>query len=700
MLRAILGSATPWRPTAFRKTRPWLGRAISCRCREPQSFARSGRAVPIVRTPSSRATILMALGALDELRERDVRVPHDVLLTGFDDSPTAKLASPSLTTVRQPLASLLGIALTMVLDQVEGREAPRVTSVGVELVTRQSCGCGYRVTGPRPNAVSVPRGLLGNRAPSAVITERWQSLLEALVNAVRIPRRAVGGWPMRMLTALANDVGGEDGTFLAELERMLEEAQRDGYVLEEFLTAVWVLRAEVGPEITVGITSLENLWHAANMLVGAAVAREQGRARLELQVTAERVSRGLERVSTSLSHEALRTALLEFLPTARVKSAAVSLFAEGHADTQLRHLFAMVMERPAPVSYTQFPATELAPSSLFTDSLRTSYIVMPLTFAEQHLGVGLFSSGALWLVYAVLRDQISAALVGTRLHEEVVRETEAHKRAERERMDREVVIARQIQTTLVPRLPMAHGYDVAATMMPAVDVGGDYFDVLPQTDCSWVGIGDVTGHGLVASLIMMMLQSMIAALIQRDPTSSPSAILCRLNAVLFDNVHGRLGRDNHATLCLLRLDTDGRVTHAGAHEEIVVRRARTGRCERLPTGGVWVGATHDVAGLMYDTSFVLEPEDTMVLYTDGLTEAMDARHDPFGIERIVELVECRPQASAAELCEALIVAGQSFSSLQRDNITVVVARYCSPTSHAPSTHVVPPSQVMPQSPQF
>jgi serine phosphatase RsbU (regulator of sigma subunit) len=237
-------------------------------------------------------------------------------------------------------------------------------------------------------------------------------------------------------------------------------------------------------------------------------------------------------------------------------------------------------------------------------------------------------------------------------------------------------------------------------MVPAVDVGGDYFDVLPQTDCGWVGIGDVTGHGLLASLVMMMLQSMLASLIQRDPGGSPSEILCRLNAVLFDNVHGRLGRDDYATLCLLRLDTDGRVTHGGAHEEIIVRRARTGRCERLPTTGVWVGATRSVAGLMHDATFVLEPDDVLVLYTDGLTEAMDARHEPFGVERILELVECRPNASAAELCDALIVAGQSFSSLPRDDITVVVARYCSSTSHCPPTHPVPASQTTPQPPQF
>src|SRR5688500_5706261 len=119
-------------------------------------------------------------------------------------------------------------------------------------------------------------------------------------------------------------------------------------------------------------------------------------------------------------------------------------------------------------------------------------------------------------------------------------------------------------------------------MIPATEVGGDCYDVVPFEGGAWLSIGDVAGHGLGAGVVMMMLQSSVAAVLRNNTEISPSSALSIVNAVIFDNVKQRLGQDEHATLMLLRYEHSGRIVFAGAHEEPLVYRARSGRCEVLP----------------------------------------------------------------------------------------------------------------------
>jgi serine phosphatase RsbU (regulator of sigma subunit) len=109
----------------------------------------------------------------------------------------------------------------------------------------------------------------------------------------------------------------------------------------------------------------------------------------------------------------------------------------------------------------------------------------------------------------------------------------------------------------------------------------------------------------------------------------------------------------------------------------LIRRAATGRCERLATPGPWVGAKRDIAAGTVDSSARLEPGDLLVLYTDGLTEApaADGSGARFGIERLVALVEGRGAESPTAVRDALLGAVADFATGREDDITVLVARY-------------------------
>ena len=249
----------------------------------------------------------------------------------------------------------------------------------------------------------------------------------------------------------------------------------------------------------------------------------------------------------------------------------------------------------APAVGTTMPAVALLPSLFAQLGRRASIVVEPLFFHERPLGCLLLEMGPReGMVYESLAEQVSSALEGARLVDRLVDEATRRQVAERQRLEKEMEIAARIQTSILPRDVTVAGLEISAAMHAATEVGGDYYDVVPVDDGCWLGIGDVAGHGLGTGLVMLMMQSGIGALARKMPDAAPRDLLLALNTMLVENVRERLGQHEHATLTLIRYRRDGSLTFAGAHEEMLVRRAATGRCERIETPGAWVGAKRDI----------------------------------------------------------------------------------------------------------
>jgi serine phosphatase RsbU (regulator of sigma subunit) len=147
-----------------------------------------------------------------------------------------------------------------------------------------------------------------------------------------------------------------------------------------------------------------------------------------------------------------------------------------------------------------------------------------------------------------------------------------------------------------------------------------------------------------------------------------------LNAVLDENVRQRLKQDEHVTYTLLRFDRNGLVTFAGAHEEILIWRAQEGRCERVHTPGPWLVTIPSIANLAEDSSLRLEPGDIMVLYTDGVTEAMNAKREQYGLRRLCAEIERLHAAPVADVRDQVIDSVSRFQASQRDDLTLMVVR--------------------------
>ncbi len=246
---------------------------------------------------------------------------------------------------------------------------------------------------------------------------------------------------------------------------------------------------------------------------------------------------------------------------------------------------------------------------------------------------------------------------------------------DKERLAREMEIAARIQTSILPRNLTVPGLEISATMMTATEVGGDYYDILPIEQGCWIAVGDASGHGLTAGLVMMMVQTGVATLVRANESTSPAAVLKTLNRVLFENIHDRLEAERHMTLSLMRYDRSGKLTVAGAHMDAVVWRAATQSIETLKTKGTFIAITDDIDHVNVEQEWQLGQGDLLVLLTDGVTEAEDAAGKAFGYEGVVDAIETRATMPVGTIQAALAKAVTEHSPTLADDCTIMVLRY-------------------------
>ncbi len=370
----------------------------------------------------------MALGVIDALRARDIRVPRDIAIIGFDDIREARYCSPPLTTIRQPLQQQGRLAVEVLLQRLRGEPVDDVLVLPAELVVRRSCGCysdarSVHMTNDLPPPLTSPGTEL---TVDDALRLRRSRILEAMREPViglldGIP----AGWEEGLLDALIAELRGAPASFAERVNTLLEDLMRSGMTGSAWQPALSALRRELMPCLAANPimrSRAEDLLQEARVLVGDAVEHTLAQHRLMIERRTRALSEAAETLSAAFDLKSLGELLRDCLPRLGVPSAYLVLNDQvssngahvAFAHDPGRNPGALEGLRDATIEGT------FVPDGLLPVDRTYAMVVEPLFFKDDPFGYAIFEMGPVeGLTYEALREQISSALKVALLIEEL-----------------------------------------------------------------------------------------------------------------------------------------------------------------------------------------------------------------------------------------------------------------------------------------
>ncbi len=243
---------------------------------------------------------------------------------------------------------------------------------------------------------------------------------------------------------------------------------------------------------------------------------------------------------------------------------------------------------------------------------------------------------------------------------------------EKKRMEHELALAGDIQQNLLPsKAPLIEGWDIAGTNTPCYTIGGDYFDYIPKPSGRLAfALGDVSGKGAGAALMMMVLRATVHSACQQEENDMAS-IMSHTNQVMFHNT------PEHAYVTFFLGDLDpktGELLYVNAgHIPPIVYRAKSGEADRLEVGGTVVEMFESVPYEQGETT--LEPGDILVVFTDGISESWGEDGEEYGEDRLAEVLKNHAKLSAPEMMVTIQQEVDAYATGRpTDDRTLIVVR--------------------------
>lgn len=246
---------------------------------------------------------------------------------------------------------------------------------------------------------------------------------------------------------------------------------------------------------------------------------------------------------------------------------------------------------------------------------------------------------------------------------------------EGKRMLSELEIAGQLQRDILPpESPKVTGLDIVAKTRPAVELGGDSFDFVTRGDNTFIYVGDVTGHGVPAAIVMTMVNTLIHTFV--EVYDNAYDVLVNTNKQLKSRIKSTM----FMTLLMLRWNRmSQQMTFVGAgHEHLLIYRVATGKCELRQSGGIALGMVPDNSQLIKEQELSLQEGDVIILYSDGLTEGRNMAGEMYTLDRLVEAVErFAPQYGPDGIVHHVALDYSRFveNHVQDDDVTLIAVQY-------------------------
>ena len=412
-----------------------------------------------------------AFGALEVLNNAGLRVPEQVSLAGFDDLPVCRFTQPPMTTVRQPIRAMAAKAIELIVLQLEGREAPLVTSLAVESVLRASCGCkGALAAGCAETAPEQGQDL------PAWLEQNEPALVHLVSGKLGPIADEDPQWIISLLRALRQELAGQRGAFVNALEQRMQrgkDPEREYEVLEGTVAALRGSLASVGRR-------LEPLWTDAERSLAVATMIDQARQRVAIETSYTGLLSSGASLTRAFDMDSLKQNLSEVLPMI-AESAFISL--KVGDSNELLQPFVCVSDGVVNVAPAhQFSARLLVPPGLESARRQRSRLILPLTVEQEYLGIAVVELRTELGIHEMLRSQISMALKSVSLHQQIVQKTAQHERSVQERL----ATAKRLQSLSVLAGGVAH--DLNNALGPLVALPNIILDQLRD-----VSLGDLEG---------------------------------------------------------------------------------------------------------------------------------------------------------------------------------------------------------------
>jgi PAS domain S-box-containing protein len=367
------------------------------------------------------ASDILALGALEALQERGVRVPEDVALVGFNDLPEGRVVTPPLTSVAMPFYEEGARGVEALLALLAGEDVPEQILLEAMLVVRQSCGCQSQAV------LQAMTGSLESRRRNlnTALKTRRGEILSEMVQATLVPFASLDPrWAEQLLDAFVADLKAEaSGGFVVALKEVLRQAAAIGSDMAAWQDVLSALRRSLLPYLEGNtLARAEGLWQQARVVIGEAIQRAYTRQALQAEQQAQTLREFVQSLITTFDLQGLMDVLADGLPKMGIPSAYLSFYENPDEPAGWSRLvLAYGDEGPVGLEAggVRFPSSQLVPEGMMPQR-RYSYMLEPLYFQERQIGFILFEVGPQeGMVYEVLQGEISPTLQGALLVQQV-----------------------------------------------------------------------------------------------------------------------------------------------------------------------------------------------------------------------------------------------------------------------------------------
>ncbi|MBN2546991.1 MAG: SpoIIE family protein phosphatase [Spirochaetes bacterium] len=622
-----------------------------------------------------------AKGVIKELKKRGYVLPKDIAITGYNDDQEAHLINPSITLADPGFYEMGTIAADHVLKLIKNEKIENDYVVNSKLIIRNSCGCIDQnilnmFQEEKHEIIINDKIINSNEKFYEFINKSFDGLSKRVINKLYAL--------FYFISKEMNNTNLFDTDFHFFVKDIIDTLLTNNFTPNDLEKLIYNFFIYETGKIK-DSTSLVNLYRIIYYIFVVSNLSEYNIIKYEQLIKKKNDliinNIGLELITNhGLSH--LIKIISDNFPLLDIDYISLFLKNDTNKKTDKLELILSIKNKVKDDRSRQVKLIEIFDRKYLPEKNNYSMLAMPLTYQNVYLGIVFFKANNIPInVYLQFQAQINSAIKSTFLLKEreklltdiKVKNKELNKALKS--IYGEIELTKKIQTSILPKNYEIEGYKIIGYMKPAKEVGGDYFDVIRADKNSyWVNIGDVSGHGIDAGMIMLMLQTSVMTQILTNNNITPAQLIIEANKLIYYNCRNRLRRESYITSCFIKFNDAGEFTYSGAHLEILIFRDKTKTVEVIETSGFWLGILPDITKYIDENKFTMGKNDVLLIFTDGVIESFDKDKNIYSLERLINLLQKYGEKNPDFISKKLINDIDTFQKEQLDDYTFVILK--------------------------